>query len=230
VRGLGFGVGLLLLATLKDPCERIPDPPPARETTWSNVDVDVSIFSPEYERTSTVRMRLLRNGQPAVLPPRSRVSCQGIRLESSAEGYTAVLRTSQRRNPEYCCDFVGGEGRDVASLCIPAPERPQFSLSLEGEALPRREDVVIHYYPSNAPSDSVRMRVSATGGEGNERRELTFDPRPDDGDYPIDGSSFPPGAGTITLTRELEQNLPVIGFRSARAKVATSLTVHVNWK
>jgi len=222
----GLGLTLLVLAILKDPCQRIPDAPLSRETLWSNLDVDVFIVSPEYERTSTVRVRLLRNGQPAVLPLRARVSCQGIRLEPSSEGWVGVLRTSQRRSPEYCCDFVGGERQDVASLCIPAPERPQFAWPLEGDEVPRQNGVVIRYYDSKA----TRVRVSATGGEGNAQRELTFGERVDDGDYPIDGSSFPPGAGTVTLTRELEETLPVIGLRSAHAKVATSLTVHITWR
>jgi hypothetical protein len=140
--------GLGLVATLKDPCAPIPDPPRSRETFWSGMDVEVSIVSPEYERISTVLMKFSRGGKPVELPQRARVSCQGIRLERSADGYTALLRTSLRRDPEYCCDFVGVE-RDVAALCIPAPERPQFSWPLESDSVPRRDDVVVRYYASN---------------------------------------------------------------------------------
>jgi hypothetical protein len=217
--------GLGLVATLKDPCAPIPDPPRSRETFWSGMDVEVSIVSPEYERTSTVLMKFSRDGQPVELPPRTRVSCQGIRLERSPDGYTALLRTSLRRNPEYCCDFVGVE-RDVAALCIPAPERPQFSWPLEADSVPRRDDLVVRYYASTG----TRVRVSTTSGAGEARREDTFPPRPDDGDYPLDAAGLAPGPGTITLTRELEQPLPSVEFRSVQAKVSTSLTVHVAWK
>ena len=217
--------GLGLVATLKDPCAPIPDPPRSRETFWSGMDVEVSIVSPEYERISTVLMKFSRGGKPVELPQRARVSCQGIRLERSADGYTALLRTSLRRDPEYCCDFVGVE-RDVAALCIPAPERPQFSWPLESDSVPRRDDVVVRYYASNG----TRVRVTAQSGSGDARREDAFPPRPDDGDYPLDTTGVTPGPGAITLTRELEQALPSIELHSVRAKVSTSLTVHVAWK
>jgi hypothetical protein len=217
--------GLGLLATLKDPCAPIPDPPRSRDTLWSGLDVQVSIVSPEYERTSTVLMKFSRGGAPVTLPQRTRVSCQGIRLEPTPEGYTALLRTSLRRDPEYCCDFVG-EGRDVAALCIPAPERPQFSWPLESDPVPRRSDVVVRHYASSG----TRVRITTQSGAGEARREEPFEPRPDDGDYPLDASGLAPGPGSITLTRELEQPLPSIELRSVRAKVSTSLTVNVVWK
>jgi hypothetical protein len=214
-----------LLATLKDPCAPIPDPPRSRETFWSSLDVQVTITSPEYERTSTVLMKFSRDGKPVELPERARVSCQGIRLERAPDGYTAVLRTSLRRDPEYCCDFVA-PGRDVAALCIPAPERPQFSWPLESDPVPRRGDVVVRYYASNG----TRVRISAVSGAGEARHEDVFPPRNDDGDYPLDTSGMAPGPGSITLTRELEQPLSTIELRSVHAKVSTSLTVQVNWR
>lgn len=220
-----LGAGLLLLATLRDPCERIPDPPRPRETVWSGVDVQVAIVSPEYERTSTVTMRFLRNGQPAQLPARVRVSCQGIRLEPSGDGYTAVLRTSQRREPEYCCDFVAPE-RDLAALCIPAPERPQLAWPLDDDPVPRKSDLVVRYYAGSG----TRVRVSAVSGAGESQREDAFEPRPDDGDFPVDATGLAPGPGRLTLVRELEQDLPTVEFRSAHAKVSTSVTVRVAWK
>ena len=146
-------------------------------------------------------------------------ACNGVQLSWNGLGYAARVPQVAAGDQYEVSHLREGVSTTVV---VTAPPRPVITSPVAQELVPRSAALPISFVAAGAP----RVRVLATAPNGMVRGE----PQADSGLIPLDARSLSAGAGTLTLTRELEGKLSGTGFHAATFAYSVDRQVPVVWQ
>ncbi|MEZ4361717.1 MAG: hypothetical protein R3B48_16130 [Kofleriaceae bacterium] len=209
-------LGLAVSALAVSSCAR-PASGPSNE-----LDAKVTIVDSEQPQDGKTPMvvQFFERGTLVELVDGASATCNGVALEWNGLGYVA-------RVPQVApgADYQLAHTHEgiTTTLRVTAPPRPVITSPTPGALVPRSAATVLRYTAAGA----VRVRASATGvGGGAVRGE----PQDDSGVANLDVRSLAVGAGTMSLTRELEGKVRDTSFHSASFSYAVEKQVPVVWQ
>lgn len=110
----------------------------------------------------------------------------------------------------------------TSKALVTAVPRPVITSPAAQELLPRSAALPVTFIAGGA----ARVRISATGPTDTVRGE----PQADNGTGKLDARSLGAGAGTLSLTRELEGKLSGTGFAAATFAYSVETQIAVVWQ
>jgi hypothetical protein len=169
-------------------------------------------------------VQLKRGSEPLrALADDELITCNGVSMPFNelVDGFAARV-PAQPVGGEY--SFLVRLASGSSRLRVPVPERPQLARLRPGAALDRGAALTIDYVPGGGQ----QVDVLAYHGCGS---TATAGPQPDDGTYEgLNTQGFPPGPGTLRLSRRLVHSPPAADLGPARCEYEVSTIVDVVWR
>jgi hypothetical protein len=198
--------------------------PPVVDLPAASLDLRVAVLDVEEMPSDgkvIVVMQFTQNGSTVEMASNVALSCNGVPLvwNGLLSGHAARVPI-QAIGMTYTCSFTRGATTNTAVVTV--PPRPVFvSPTIAGAVLVRTSNFTIHYVAGTGTS----VRGDASDGTNSQNNS-----QPDDGTFDnLDVSAFNVGAGTLSITRTLEDVLPGTGFQSAKTLYDSGKRINITW-
>lgn len=211
---VAFAAGIGSSCTCTPP-ETVDEPAAALEMRATFIDVDET----PSDGKQPVVVQFFRAGKFVQLARSASITCNNVPLPWNGLGYAERVPLVA---PGSVYTVAHVRGNVTTQMTIAVPPRPAITTPAPGATATRSATFSIIYPPGGGTS----VRPGASGPTGS----LSGGAQPDNGTATIDASGVGAGAGTVSLTRDLEGTVSSTGFAGAKFIYTTGHRQRVVWQ